>query len=145
MAKKQYMTVTGLKEIDKRLKQLPEALGKKVMRKVFRKNAKPIQEKVIANLRSMDLIDSGRLKKAVKLKAGKRSKVSLSFLVIISSKLFPESFYATFIEYGAPGQNIPAHAPMRKALDELRDQVTDSLKKDILQALDEEIKALGGT
>ena len=92
--------ITGDKAVDRRLKKFTLKLQKKIFRKVVRKAAEP----VLATARANVPVDSGDLKKSLKVRAMKRSrrnKNRVGVQVGTGEKFFlGDQFYAGFIELG---------------------------------------------
>ena len=96
MSKTKYI-LTGVKEIDRRLLALPATLERKVIRKALRNAAKPIQ----AAVKQIAPKQSGQLKKAVKVRAYKKSRKGFGFAVRLGAGDFKgDTFYGAFQEYG---------------------------------------------
>lgn len=90
-------TITGFDEIYKKLSQLEPKLQKKLANKGMRKAMKVIQQEVKNNVPVL----SGLTKKAVKVRAMKRSRKGYGIEVRIGEGDYKgETFYASFIEYG---------------------------------------------
>jgi HK97 gp10 family phage protein len=94
------VTITGLKELDRQLGELPKALGKKIVRKAVREAARP----VLADAKAAVPVDSGDLKKSLKLKAFKRSRKrpgTFGIQVCTRSGWFQgKQFYGGMVEFG---------------------------------------------
>lgn len=90
--------LTGVKAIDKALKQLTPALAKKAIRQGMRVALKPVQSEV----KRRAPVRTGRTRKAVKIRAGKsRKKGSINLKVVIGKGDFTgDQFYASFQEFG---------------------------------------------
>lgn len=90
--------ITGLKPAIKALKTLDAKVAKKVLRQSMRKALKPMQQAVKAEAP----VRTGALKRAIKVRAGKRKRGQVSVVVAASSKDFTgKTFYASIIEYGS--------------------------------------------
>lgn len=100
--------VEGLEELERTLRELPDKVEKKVVSQALRKGLKPIQKEA----KNLAPVLSGQLKKAIKIRAGKRKKGQVSVNVIIGDKDF-QNFYPKFIEYGT--SKLPANPFMRTA------------------------------
>lgn len=73
--------------------------------------------------------ETGDLQHGVKLRAGKRSRKTLSIVVALDDKTFPEKWYATFKELGTV--KMPADPAMRRAFDANEDRV----RRDAMQRI----------
>lgn len=123
--------ITGIKEIDKALSELEPKLAKKIIRKTLRDSAKIVREEV----KQTAPFETGELKAAVKVKAGRRRRNSISVQVQIGEGDFKgQTYYASFLEYGT--KDIEPLGFMRKALDNKEDEVREKAKASILQGLE---------
>ena len=69
------LKITGIKEIDKKLSQLEP----KVIKKALRQSIRPaLKDNILPKVKANVSKDSGALQKAVKLRSGARSRVSVS-------------------------------------------------------------------
>lgn len=122
-------TLSGIKEIEKALKDLEAKVSKKITRQALRKGTKIFAKQV----KDDTPVDSGTLKKQVKVKAGKRSRTNLSVNVETSS---PDAFYGAFQELGT--SKTPAthyqHNAFQKVKDEVMRVVLTELKNGIENA-----------
>lgn len=93
-------TITGHKQLDRKFAALPPKLQKKILRPALRAAAKIVLDQAKANAP----VQSGRLKKSLKVKAAKRSrktKHEVAINVITATGWFTgEAFYAPFQEFG---------------------------------------------
>lgn len=128
-----YVEVNGLDEIDKALKAFSEEVAVKITRKALRAGSKVIlteaQEKVP--------VDTGKLRDSLKITSRKKGDRIVNSVGTSNNKnLFAgETYYAGFIEYGAPERDLPARPFMRPALDaasgEAVKAIEDTYKKEI--------------
>lgn len=94
--------VTGIAEVDKRLRELPLSLQKKGARKATRRVAKAVQEEALR----LVPVKSGALKKSLIVRAAKRSRKKenmhdVAAMVITRDGMFKgNQYYAGFLEYG---------------------------------------------
>lgn len=105
------IVVTGVKDIDRRLKLLTPALQKKVVRQAVRKSLKP----VAAAVKAEAPVRTGATKAAVKVRARKsRKRDEIALEVRIGEGDFKgEQFYAAFNQFGTSRQ--PANPFMTRA------------------------------
>lgn len=97
----QPITYTGDKEIDRRLKALSEADQKKGIRKGLRVGAKIVAAEARARAPRGA---TGDLVAAIKVRSMKRSRKAVGVNAIIGKGWFRgPTFYAAFLEFGAPG------------------------------------------
>lgn len=98
--------VTGIPELDAKLRSLEPKLAKKIYRRSVRKAAKP----VLDTARSLAPVESGDLKRSLKIRAMKRSRRNKHIVgvqVVTGKEWFKgDQFYAAFIEFGAPGHKF---------------------------------------
>lgn len=87
----------GVPEMLRALKNIDENIANKWARTALRNAAK-----IVANACRADApVKSGKTKEAIKVRAGKRSRVRVSMNVVLSSKLFPKGgFYLGFVDRG---------------------------------------------
>ncbi|WP_165068264.1 HK97-gp10 family putative phage morphogenesis protein [Paludisphaera rhizosphaerae] len=100
MAKSKATIVTGIEEIDRRLRQLEPAIGKKVVRQAIRQALKP----VLAAAKANAPVESGALKRSIKLRAVK-PKVRRKGVVGLDVRVDKDSaeggaWYAPRVELG---------------------------------------------
>lgn len=123
------MKIKGIKETQNKLKSLPGKLEKKVLRQALRKAAKLMQAEVKQNTpqgETDDLVD------AVKVKAGKRKKDTISMAVEISSDhILP-------VEFGT--QHQPPQGFFRRSIDTKGDECKELAMREIAEGLDKIVK-----
>lgn len=135
------LIVTGVAEIDALLKDLPAKLAKKVIRKAVREANKPTRRDAQANAPK----DTGKLKKAIKLVAIRRSRTRIGVMVRIDSKDFAgEEFYPMIQEYGSADRNIPATGYMRRAYEENKGRVRREVEREVLFGLERLVREGAG-
>jgi len=106
------MTITGAKELERKLLGMEPKLGRKVVRQALRKAAKPI----LARAKALVPVVSGALKKSLKIRALKRKKHRYGVMVATSEGWFKgDEFYGAFVEFGT--SKMPPHPFMRPAFD----------------------------
>jgi HK97 gp10 family phage protein len=90
--------LVGGDELFRRLHELPAKVAKTIGRRALRDGAKEILLQAKANVP----VRSGRLKKSLKVRAGKqRKKETISVLVSTGKKWFTgDTFYGAFVEFG---------------------------------------------
>jgi hypothetical protein len=112
----QRVFITGIKRIDKKLKLLPQAVQKKIIRPAIREGLKLV--KAEAAMRAA--VDTGRMKKALKIVAYKKRKVGRIGMnlqistsvpgLVKHSKSGKRAFYPAVEEYGEQGSSPrPVH------------------------------------
>lgn len=109
------INLKGEKALIKSLEQFPDKVQKTIMKSAIRKAAKPL----VAQAKENTPVESGALKKSMKLRAIKRSrknKYRVGFLIGSSDKNFTgEQYYGSFLEFGTKRQ--PPIGMVRKAYD----------------------------
>lgn len=93
-------TVTGFREFEDLLKQLPKRVARKVMAGALRKAAAPIRDSARANVP----VETGEMRKSIKIYAGKtRRKGRTAVFIGIVGKKGP---LAHLVEYGSKAHLI---------------------------------------
>lgn len=132
------MTVTGIKELDRLFRQLPDKIGKKVARQSIRKALQPIKKAVEANAPRGE---TGHLSSSVKIRSAKKSRQSFGIDVRIGLDGWTgDGWYAAAQEYGT--SEIEGSGFMRRAADEKRDEALTIVKREIADRLEQEIRKL---
>lgn len=92
------VTISGAKELQKKLKGLPEKVANKIIRKALRSGAKIIERQAEINAPVL----TGQLKKSIKVKSAKRRKKGEIGVSVITGKgdFKGDQFYASFLEFG---------------------------------------------
>lgn len=97
MAKSLKFAVTGDVALNKALAALGGKLAMKLERKALRQVSKP----VLADAKANCPVDSGDLKRSLKLRAMKRSRVRIGLQVATGRKWFSgDTYYGAFQEFG---------------------------------------------
>jgi HK97 gp10 family phage protein len=123
--------ITGIKDIDKKLTKL----GAKVTKKILRKAMRPVMKEVQKTAKSLVPVDTGNLKKGIKVRSAKRSRKYIGLDV----RTDDDNFIAKFVEYGTENQSPqPFMRPAfdqhekpgkEKAMDTIRQLIEDEAKK----------------
>src|SRR5689334_6562106 len=92
------LSIKGLGDLQKRLRSLEPRVARKVITQSLREGAKI----VAAEARRLVPVDTGQLKKSIKVRTGKARKGRKSVIVMTGNQnLFKgQQFYAGFVEYG---------------------------------------------
>ena len=91
------LTIHGGRELEAKLQQLDRTTAKKYTRQALRAGAAVIRKEARDNAP----VESGQLKRAIRTRAGRTKKGSVSVLVSASSKWYSgDEFYAAFQEFG---------------------------------------------
>jgi len=133
--KKSQMSIiiTGDKEVDAELKKVEPKLAKKALRKAARKGAKIVQ----ARMKQLAPVRTGKLRKAIKVRAQKRSRTQLGARVISDSIIRDgeKTYYGMAWEYGT--KKITARPFIRPAAEASRQEVTDIFRKEVAAQIKE--------
>lgn len=136
-----FVLITGVKKIDKRLKQLPPKVQKKVVRQAIRKALKVVQKEV----QSQVPIDTGLTKRNVKVRAVKkrrRDTISIDVRVQGNESLINKTaegkpvFYPAVVEYGREG--VAPNPFMRRAFEAKGAEARAMAMQDILDGIERE-------
>lgn len=131
------LRITGHKEIDKKLRKLPEKVTKKILRRAMTKALKPVRD----TARGYCPVDTGKLRDSIKIRAGNRSRLAIKRQVTTSGSdnMFSgETYYGGMVEYGT--QNMQAKPFMRPAYDAEKDNAKKLAIDEIRKILNEETR-----
>ena len=127
--------ISGMDEILKKLKILPDRVQKNVLTGAIRASAKPM----IKEARSLVPKDKGTLKKSIGVvKRRSKDKKIVQFSVAPLKK--KGGWYAHFIEFGTV--KMPSHPFMRPAFEKKGNESIDEAKKYMTKRVDKEIAKL---
>jgi HK97 gp10 family phage protein len=129
------IVVTGVKEIDRALKELEPKIQRKVLRQAMRSGMKLVYQEAVQRVPIL----SGLLKKNVKLRAMKRSRNRQGLLVQIksdpgfykTSKAGNVAWYPAAVEFGHG--TVPPHPFMRPAYDIKGPEARDTTMRELLE------------
>lgn len=125
--------ITGIAEIDRALRELEPKIAKKVLRQACRKALKPVKDAAQANAP----VKSGQVKKAIKVKAGKRRRDQIRLDVTIGAGDFVgKQFYGSFLEFGT--ESIEAREFLRRAYESQQEQARRIAQAEILKGIERE-------
>lgn len=126
--------IKGLDKLIKDLKQLEPKVQKKVVRKTLREGSKVIHREIKSNTVP---VDSGDLRKSIKVRAGKRKRNTISVTIQTSDKenvFTGDQYYGAFQEFGT--SKMPGKHYMEKAFnskeEEAKAKMMDILAKGII-------------
>lgn len=98
------LTVTGHREVSKRLRELGGKLARKVLRDALRSGAKLVLADAVANVskdNSPKSEDTGTLRRSLRIRAGKRRRGQVTVKVATKDGWFQgKTFYGAFREFG---------------------------------------------
>lgn len=130
------ITIKGADEIQRLLSELEPKLQRKVIRQALRKAAKPIQSAAKADAPTK----TGRLRKAIKIRAAKRKKGTIGINVAIADRDFTGAkFYGAFENYGT-SRGIEQRRFMNRAADSEGPRSAESAQLEIAAGIDREMK-----
>ena len=131
------IAISGLTELEQKLKNLPIKLRKQMMRKALRAGGKII----LSAAKENSPVRSGLLQSQLKLRTGKNKRGYMSVRIGTGKKGDPgPAYYSSFIELGwkRGGHQIAPNPFLKRASDSAKDRagraVTDSLKQQIESA-----------
>ena len=111
------MTVKGAEQIEKALLNLDRKLARKIVRKALRPALKPI----LAKARALVPVESGALRKSLKLATGRRKRGEFKMIVWSGEKGMKlntgEAFYGAFLELGHKYGKRPSKSVNKKTGD----------------------------
>lgn len=131
-------TITGVKALDRKLRQLEPKVARKVIRQALRKALRPVQARV---KQLAPVGETGQLKRAVKIRAARsRRRGEIKLRVVIGKDDFTGTqFYSSFTEYGSSKQ--PAQHFMRRAFDSTKDEAKRTAISEIRAGIEREAKS----
>lgn len=127
--------VTGLDDVLKKLKALPERVQKNVVTGAIRAATKPI----IREARALVPKDSGTLKKSIGAKK-RRSKDKNIIHFTVAPLVKKGGFYAHMVEFGTV--KMKAHPFMRPAVEKQSSETINVAKEYMIKRIDKELAKL---
>jgi HK97 gp10 family phage protein len=136
------IVVTGIKEIDRKLKELEPKIQRKVLRQAMRSGMKHVFQEALMRVSVL----TGLLKKNIKLRAMKRKRNRVGLLVQVksdpglvkTSKDGKRYFYPASVEWGHG--SVPPHPFMRPAYDLKGPEARDTTLSELLAGTMREAK-----
>ena len=136
------IVVTGIKEIDSKLKTLEPRVQRKVLRQAMRSGMKLVMQDALMRVPVL----TGLLKRNIKLRAMKRKRNRAGLLVQIKSdpgfvtvsKAGVKYWYPAAVEFGHG--TVPAHPFMRPAYDFKGPEARDTTMRELLDGTLREVK-----
>ena len=99
------------RSLDRKLSRLKKGPRKRVIRKAARKSMKPLHKAIVAAAPKGSYKEGGTLKRNLKLRAMKRSRVRIGVMVVVGKDTWKSSkgkkwdvFYANMVELGTKFQ-----------------------------------------
>lgn len=137
------IVVTGIREIDRKLRQLGPKLANKIARQALRKGAK----RFAGAAKAEAPVGQGPLRAGIKARAGKRSRKAISVNVVLGADQFPAAvarsrgfLYPAGVELGEPGEGREPDPFMERAFDGNENGVRTQLEKDIRDGIEREAR-----
>lgn len=140
--------IEGLAQLERKLKGLEPKVRNKVIRKAIRNGAKRAKERIITNIKSQGLINTGamlRAFQAAKIRSASRSPRNLIRIGPVMPDRndlgIPEGvkgFYPTALEYGAP--HMAAKPFIRPAIDQNAETEQRKIGREIGDGIEKEAK-----
>lgn len=137
------ITISGLAEIEARLKVLGERVEKEVVKEALKAAARLMQDKAISNVKDSDgphwlgkgekrvLILPGNLRKGIKVKFDRKSgKGSVRYEVFVKNK---DRWYWKFVEFGTVKMSPRKY--MRNAFESEKENAVALFKSALLEAI----------
>jgi hypothetical protein len=143
------VVVTGDKELDARLGQLPAKLQKKLVRKALRKGGKRVLDKFRAIIRA-EAYETGAYERSTSVRALRRSRQRIGVTIHVDRDKFFERYQAAYghkphpaagdsepfyvpaaIEFGT--ETRQAIRPQRRALYENEQQILQDFRQDLIE------------
>ena len=128
-------TIEGSDKIIRKLKSMDRKIARKIMRQSLRDSAKRFKKAI----EDEAPVDSGDLKKSVKVRSGKKSRNYVSVLAQIGEGFFKgPTWYAGAVHYGT--SKLDPNPFIERAFENIKDSESRQLAKDIWQRIDESAK-----
>jgi HK97 gp10 family phage protein len=149
--KQAVLRIEGADDILKALKQLEPKFAKKAVRKAMRVGLKPI----LTTARANAPVKSGKIKKAIKIRAAKRKRNRVGVRIKIGEENFVgKGFYGAFQEFGwktgsrksPPDQRTQIEGKhfMENAFDSRGHEAMNLTRDELKKNLDETVKEVAG-
>lgn len=129
------LTFLGDDELAKDMAQLEPKIQRKVLRQAFRAEAKEIAK--IA--KSLVPVETGELKKSIKVRAMKRSRVRVGYVVMAGIGIDPDKRNkAMAVEFGTKDRAATPY--LRPAHDQRKDRALKNIADELGKRIDKEMK-----
>lgn len=131
------VSVEGAEEVLRELEARGKKIASKGLRKALREGGRPFLAAAKANVP----VRTGALKKSLRLRAGRRSRKWISFVVTTSKEskgnLFVgKQYYAGFVEFGAPRRGIKPSGFLRRAFEARKEEAKGIVIKELRKFLE---------
>jgi HK97 gp10 family phage protein len=122
--------IEGLKELDRKLQELPDDLQRKVLRDALKAGADPI----LTDAKASAPVKTGALRASLRATASRSRKHGVTVQVITKDGFFKgEQFYGAFLEYGT--RFIKARAFIAGAFDKNKHRALGLITRSIASGL----------
>ena len=110
------LTISGSRELARKLEELPKRVHRKVLSQAMRAAARVVQ----ARAKALAPVDTGLLKRSLKIRAIRRNRRG-NVGVTLSTRAvdFGPAFYGSFVEYGT--RKLRGRRFIKRAFDESKD------------------------
>ena len=123
------LSLTGEKELERKLKKLPAKVQRNIVRKGMRKGLALLRKEA----RSLAPVDTGRLKKAIKTKVSLRSSGEITGRVFVKYKGKGAAPYSHLVEWGGE-KNSPSRF-MTRTLEANADNAINQFRKSLKELI----------
>lgn len=123
------LSLTGDKELERKLKKLPAKVQRNIVRKGMRKGLALLRKEA----RSLAPVDTGRLKKAIKTKVSLRSSGEITGRVFVKYKGKGAAPYSHLVEWGGE-KNSPSRF-MTRTLEANADNAINQFRKSLKELI----------
>jgi HK97 gp10 family phage protein len=152
----ELLNITGFKELDAALKELPDRIARNVLRGAVNAAATVIRKEAVAHV----AVDTGTLKRAIyqkQIREKSDDQHQTFYVGVRAGKQYQQvkrgkntvsldAFYAKWVEYGHVAPNgvlIPAHPFMRTAFVLKRDEAIETMRQYLAERIEREAATLG--
>lgn len=132
------VVVTGVREIDRKLRKLEAKAQRKVIRQAMDRALKPVLEQVKADVPVL----TGATRQNIKIRAGKSRRGVVRREIRVGDKQMGEGFGAAFVEFGT--KDAPARPFMAPAFEARGPAARDQAEREILAGVLGALAAAGG-
>lgn len=136
MGRNTYIRISGAEQITKALLEMEKKVARKTVRVAGKKGAEIIKAAAIEEAP----VDSGDLIASIKIKTRIRKGVFTANVQVGEGAFKGDTFYAGFIQYGAPGRNLEPNPFMDRAFDRKKEEAARVMEKELLKGIEAEVK-----
>jgi len=134
---------------DKRILRMFEKLAARAQKKVYRQAARKAAKPILQTAKAKVPVDSGKLKKSLKIKAIKRSRTQVGVVVVTGTRQqlgidsSEKGYYPAHLELGhkdRSGKQIPARPFLRNSLKSHRGRSNRIFRNEMIAGIEREAK-----